>query len=396
MEENINLLEHFIVPNLYDRYSSILSLSDIPILLLDINGEILLELIPSPDFCSHICQKNENTICDDYLHQIKNNKKGKFTCKYNLENIILPITVENETLGYIAGIRSYSKDNEYKKHMIDINFLTNDKITDIEFIARSISSLKVVQEKKIEIHEQFCDQIARNIALDLLDIISKSNGDLERLSIEKELLEKQIIELEAKNMSLAVNPHFLFNALNCIARIAHFENSHSTEELIYCLSDLLRYNLKSNNNIHTISAEIDNIEKYLYIQEVRFKNRLEYNINIPDNIKSYKIPNMIIQPIVENAIIHGIAPKRDGGKINIYGEKTNKKIVFYIADNGNGFPDDVLKKLKKPKYESGLGFKNTDNRLKQYYGEQYGLDIIKSDYSGSTVTITIPTDPITR
>lgn len=396
MEKNTTLLENLIVPNLYERYSSILSLSDIPILLLDTNGKILLELIPSPDFCSHICQKKENEICSDYLHQIKHNKKGRFICKYNLENIILPIIVHNETLGYIVGIRAYSKDNEYKKHMIDINSLKSHKITDLEFIARSISSLKVIQSNKIEVHEQLCSQIAKNIALDLLDIISKSRGDLKRLSIEKEILEKQIIELEAKNMSLVVNPHFLFNALNCIARIAHFENSQSTEELIYCLSDLLRYNLKSNNNIHTISAEIDNVEKYLYIQKVRFRNRLEYEINIPDNINSYKIPNMTIQPIVENAIIHGTAPKRDGGKINIYAEKNNKKIVFYIADNGNGFSDDILKKLQNSNQQSGLGFRNTDNRLKQYYGDQYGLEIIKSDYSGSTVTITIPTDPITR
>lgn len=396
MGETIDPLKNLIAPNLYDRYSSILSLSDIPILLLDTNGDILLELIPSPDFCSHVCQEHKDIICSDYMDHIKHNKKGRFVCKYGLENILFPIVVHNETLGHIAGMQAYLKDNEYKKHMIDINSLQSDKITSLEFIARSISSLKAVELNKIEIHEQLCGQIAKNISLDLLEIINQSCGDLERLSIEKEILEKKIIELEAKNMSLAVNPHFLFNTLNCIARIAHFESSHTTEELIYCLSDLLRYNLKPDNNIHTIGAEIDNIEKYLYIQKVRFKNRLEYNIHVPDNLKSYKIPNMVIQPIVENAIIHGIAPKRDGGKVNIYAEKRNKKIIFYIADNGNGFPEDVLAELQKPKYKSGLGFRNTDKRLKQYYGDQYGLNIIKSDYTGSTVIITIPTDPITR
>lgn len=395
-EKNIDPLRDLIAPNLYNRYSSILSLSDIPILLLDTNGEILLELIPSPDFCSHICQENECFICSDYREFIRDNRKGRFTCKYGLENILFPVNVHNETLGYIVGIRSYLKDNEYKKHMIDIKSLQNHKVTDLEFIARSISSLKVVESDKVEVHEQLCGQIAKNISIDLFEIMNQSRGDLERLSIEKEILEKKIIELEAKNMSLAVNPHFLFNTLNCIARIAHFENSHTTEELIYCLSDLLRYNLKQNNNIHTIGAEIDNIEKYLYIQKVRFRNRLEYSIDVPDNLKPYKIPNMVIQPIVENAIIHGIAPKRDGGKVNIYAEKHGENIIFYVADNGNGFPKDVLAKLKKPKYKSGLGFRNTDNRLKQYYGEQYGLNIIKSDYSGSTVTITIPTDPIMR
>lgn len=197
-------------------------------------------------------------------------------------------------------------------------------------------------------------------------------------------------------MSLAVNPHFLFNTLNCIARIAYFENSHTTEELIYCLSDLLRYNLKQDNQLHTIDAEINNIEKYLYIQKARFKNRMEYSIDVPKEIKSHKILNMAIQPIVENAIIHGIAPKRDGGQIKIYGEKYNNDIIISIMDNGNGFPKDVLMNIQRTDNKSGLGFRNTDKRLKQYYGQQYGLRIIKSDYSGSTVTITIPTQPIGR
>lgn len=191
-------------------------------------------------------------------------------------------------------------------------------------------------------------------------------------------------------MSLAVNPHFLFNTLNCIARIAYFEESSKTEELIYCLSDLLRYNLKQDNQIHTLDAEINNIEKYLFIQKNRYNDRLDYDIDIHPSLLNFKIPNMVIQPLVENSLIHGIASKRDGGKVNIYANKSNNELVIYISDNGNGFPKDILLKLQDPKNDSGLGFRNTDNRLKKYYGNNYGLEIIKSDYSGSTVTITIP------
>lgn len=393
-----NPLKKLIVPNLYTRYSSILSLSNIPIFLLDTNGDILLELIPSPDFCTHVCQEKDNKVCSDYMCQLSQDKEGRFVCKYGLENILFPIKVQDETLGYIAGMQVYLKNNEYKKHMINIDSIKKEKNMDLEFIAKSIHGLNAVESDKIKIQEQLCGQIAKNISLDLSESINHSHTDVERLSIEKEILEKKIIDLEAKNMSLAVNPHFLFNTLNCIARIAYFENSHTTEELIYCLSDLLRYNLKQDNQLHTIGAEINNIEKYLYIQKVRFRNRLEYKIEVPEELKSYKIPNMVIQPIVENALIHGIAPKRDGGKINIYAEKYKEEIIISIIDNGNGFPEDVLLAIqqKKSKNDSGLGFRNTDNRLKQYYGEQYGLKIVKSDYTGSTVTITIPTQPIAR
>lgn len=396
MDKTNNPLKKLIAPNLYNHYSSILSLSDIPLFLLDTNGDILLELIPSPSFCIHLCQEREDRVCLDYICQLKSGKKGRFTCRYGLENILFPIIVQDETLGYIAGMQVYLKQNEYKKHLIDIYSFDKDKTVDLEFIAKSIACLKTVELDKIKIQEQLCAQIAKNISLDLYESIVHPYGDVEKLSIEKEMLEKKIIDLEAKNMSLAVNPHFLFNTLNCIARIAYFENSHTTEELIYCLSDLLRYNLKQDNQLHTIDAEINNIEKYLYIQKARFKNRMEYSIDVSKEIKSHKILNMVIQPIVENAIIHGIAQKRDGGQIKIYGEKYNNDIIISIIDNGNGFPKDVLLNIQRTNNKSGLGFRNTDKRLKQYYGQQYGLKIVKSNYSGSTVTITIPTQPIGR
>lgn len=396
MSKTNNPLKNLIASNLYTRYSGILSLSDISLLLVDTNGDILLEFIPSPDFCTQICQKKEGRICPDYRRQFKPDGKNRFVCRYGLENILLPITVQGETFGYIAGMQVYLKDTEYQKYMIDVKSLKEGRSSELEFIAKSISSLKTVELNKIKIHELLCAHIAKNISLDLSESIIHADQNLVRLSIEKEILEKKIIDLESKNMSLVINPHFLFNTLNCIARIAYFEHSHTTEELIYCLSDLLRYNLKQDDKLHTIGAEIDNIKKYLYIQKVRFKNRLEYNIDVPENIKSYRIPNMVIQPIVENALIHGITPKRDGGKISIYAEEYKKEIVISIMDNGKGFPKHILQNIQQSENKSGLGFRSTDKRLKRYYGERYGLKIVKSDYSGSTVTITIPTQPIAR
>lgn len=388
-----NPLKKLKASDLYARYNGILSLSDISVFMTDTNGNILLEFIPSPDFCTHVCQEKGNQVCADYKRRLDQGEAGDFVCRYGLQNILLPIKLKNETLGYIAGMQVFSKDSEYHKFMIDIQSLKNKKNSELEFIAKSISSLKTVELNKIKLHEQLCGHIAKNISLDLSESVNHANSDVTRLSIEKEMLEKKIIDLEAKNMSLVINPHFLFNTLNCIARIAYFEHSHTTEELIYCLSDLLRYNLKQDDQLHTIGAEIDNIEKYLYIQKVRFKNRLEYKIDVSENIKYYRIPNMVIQPIVENALIHGITPKRDGGKILIYAEEYKNVIIISISDNGNGFPKDVLENIRHSDNNSGLGFRSTDKRLKRYYGQQYGLKIVKSDYSGSTVTITIPTQP---
>lgn len=390
-DESMNsMLQKLISSNLYTRYSGILSLSDISMFIIDPKGNILLEFIPSPDFCIHVCQENPNQVCCDYKKHLCAGREDSFVCKHGLENTILPITVNGETVAYVGGMRAYLPDNEYQKYLIHIQSLQEQKNCGLEFIAKTVSSLKTVEYPKIKVHHQLCSHIARNISFDLSEMESHTDPDVARLSIEKEILEKKIIDLETKNMSLVVNPHFLFNTLNCIARIAYFEKSHTTEELIYCLSDLLRYNLKQVDNLHTIGSEISNIEKYLHIQKIRFKNRLDYDIQISEKIKSYRIPNMVIMPIVENAIIHGLMPKRDGGRVNIYAEETEKGIVIFVVDNGNGFPKDVLEQIKSDEHPSGLGVRSTHKRLQKYFGKEYGLEITKSDYSGSTVTITIP------
>lgn len=385
-----NPLKKLIASNLYARYSGILSLSDISLFLADTNGDILLEFIPSPEFCTKVCRERNGRICPDYASRFASREEGSFVCRCGLENILVPIKADDETVGYIGGMQVYLPDTEYQKYMIDVQSLQEEQQSEREHIAKSISLLKTVEPNKIKIHEQLCGHIAKNISLDLTESISHGNSDVARLSIEKEILEKKIIDLEAKNMSLVINPHFLFNTLNCIARIAYFEHSHTTEELIYCLSDLLRYNLKQDDQLHTIGSEINNIEKYLYIQKVRFKNRLEYDIDIPEKIRACRIPNMVIQPIVENALIHGITPKGEGGKISITAAEDDNKIVISVIDNGNGFNKKVLEDLHHSDHHSGLGFRSTDGRLKRYYGDGFGLDIVKSDFSGSTVTITIP------
>ncbi|WP_106767083.1 histidine kinase [Paenibacillus faecalis] len=383
--------DKLIASKVYARYSGILSLSKFSLLLHDINGDILLEFNPSPDFCRHICWENETRPCAEYVMRFNSGEQGRFVCCYGLENILLPIVVKDEVVGYITGMQAYSREREFQKYLINTAELAEMKGLELEVVAKAIAAFQTIDKDKADIHEQLCHHIARNIALDIAESTQDNARIINRLSVEKEMLEKKVIDLEAKNMSLVINPHFLFNTLNSIARIAYFEQSHTTEELIYCLSDLLRYNLRQEDQLHTIASEVDNIEKYLYIQKARFKNRLQYDISIPDDIKAYRIPNMVIQPIVENAVIHGITPKRDGGTIRLLAEKYKNDITISVIDNGNGFSPEVLKVIHRPDSKIGVGFRSTDSRLKRYFGEEYGLSIVKSDYSGSTVNIRIPT-----
>ena len=208
MNRKDNPLKKLIASNLYARYSGILSLSDISLFIADTNGNILLEFIPSPEFCTHVCQERGGRVCPDYSCRFNPESEGSFVCRYGLENILIPIKADHETLGYIGGMQVYLPETEYQKYMIDMQSLQGEKNPEREYIAKSISSLKTVEVNKIKIHEQLCGHIAKNISLDLTESISHDDSDVARLSIEKEILEKKIIDLEAKNMSLVINPIF--------------------------------------------------------------------------------------------------------------------------------------------------------------------------------------------
>lgn len=386
-------IEELLTVDFSNRYSGLLTLSDLSLVVVDLSGRILYEFIPTPDFCKCVCQTEQHTVCMACIEAMQNTNSATSVCPNGLRNIVVPIKEENTTVAYVIGGRVYSRDTEFQKYMLDIPKLAQRQGLDAEFVAKTCAMLKTADSKKIDAHEQLCTYIAQSITRSLT-----SGLQAPQQSIEKDMLEKKIIDLEAKNNSLMVNPHFLFNTLNCIARIAYFEHAPKTEELIYYLSDLLRYNVQNGQSLHTIQAELDNIEKYLYIQKARFQSRLQYTINVPEHIRSCRIPNMVLQPVVENALIHGIAPKRDGGKIDIYAENHGDKIMIFVVDNGNGFDREVLKRMKEKDSASNrdMGLRITDKRIKQYYGEEYGLEVVKSDYSGSTVSITISKSLVTR
>jgi K+-sensing histidine kinase KdpD len=386
-------LEEVLTADFYSRYSGLLALSNLSLMIVDLEGRVLYEFIPTPDFCKYVCQSDQGQICPACVEAMHSGAE-RFVCPNGLVNVLEPVLEDDTPVAYVVGSRVYSHETEYQKYLLDVPTLAQQRQLDAEFVAKTCSMLKTAEPDKIEAHEQLCTYIAQSISRAL----THGTKEAPMQSIEKDMLEKKIIDLEAKNTSLMVNPHFLFNTLNCIARIAYFEKAPKTEELIYYLSDLLRYNVQNEQALHTIQAELDNIEKYLYIQKARFQSRLQYSINVPEHIRSCRIPNMVLQPVVENALIHGISRKRDGGQIDIYAENHGEKITIFVVDNGNGFPKEVLKRLKERESpgNSDMGLRITDKRIKQYYGDGYGLEVVKSDYSGSTVSITISKSLIGR
>lgn len=198
--------------------------------------------------------------------------------------------------------------------------------------------------------------------------------------LQKQEQEKSELAIKNKEMQISllksqINPHFLFNTLNSISTLMH-SSKEKARRVITQLSDIFRYALDSHSDeMVKLIHEINFIENYVKIQQVRFGERLQFETDIDPDCLGIEIPPMILQPLVENAVKYGIAPKEDGGTIYLTVRRSGKIIFFEVRDNGLG---SKAKKIMDGS-SSGVGMANTDQRLKSYYGRQSGLRIRSND-----------------
>lgn len=260
------------------------------------------------------------------------------------------------------------------------NFKTEQKViegpSELMFLAQSLNNMKVSLEDRINL-------INENTELEK-EIHIK---EIEQLKIQKELEQAKFNTLQAQ-----INPHFLFNTLNIIQLTAMFEEADQTGKLIESLSVIFRYSLEHQDEI-SIEDELFFVEQYLKIQQARFKERLTYSINCGELCKSTLIPPLIIQPIVENSIIHGIEPKEEGGHINISAYKVKDEIIIAIEDSGIGFENNNTNKILNcdGNKSHNIGINNIKKRLKIYFNNKASFNISPLDHKGGcTVEIKIP------
>ncbi len=226
----------------------------------------------------------------------------------------------------------------------------------------------------------------------------------EDASLEAKLKQQHIATLEIENnlrkaelklLQSQINPHFLFNTLNSIGALASLEHAEKTNELIVMLSSLLRYNLKRQSHYVTLREEMDIVGNYLYIQKVRYGARLDYEINCDDEeLLNFRIPSMILQPIVENSLIYGIEPKVEGGKVVIEARREGDGVLLTIADNGLGMPKNVeealAENLGSANDANAIGLQNVVKRLKFAYRIESPVSIDNDPGNGMKVSILLP------
>ena len=188
---------------------------------------------------------------------------------------------------------------------------------------------------------------------------------LELSSVEN--LKTMAKEAELKALQTQINPHFLFNALHTTSFFVR-KDPNKAREIIIDLSTYLRYNLENSCKLVPLEMELEQVKAYFNIEKARFGEKISLNIHVDENVKNISIPSLIIQPLVENSIKHGLLKKREGGFVNIIAKKENEGCFITIEDNGIGIDQKIIDNLDD-RIDKNIGLKNVHNRIKLIYGK---------------------------
>lgn len=383
-----------ILQEIQDKFSEATGLAAV---IVDPEGNPITNPSNFTKFCSYIRSRSQGLTrcvqCDDEGGR-RNQKPFVYKCHAGLTDLAAPIVVENQYIGaFLAGqVILAQEDHDVKGEMFQC---TADLELEDELLSEFFDIVEVVPEKRLK------------AAADLIYIMSNyiveiGVANLAGKNLVKEIkakadLETMLRATELKALQSQVNPHFLFNTLNTIARLAMLEGANQTQEVVYALSDLLRNNLRDIEILRTLEQEVKSIKDYLLIQKIRFGERIQTYIDVDSSIMEIKIPPLTLQPLVENAIIHGLEGKVDGGIVRVSGRLEGEHVVLIVSDSGNGVSaEDVETIFRAEKRKqihgqtTGLGIINVHKRIQHYFGSEYGLTMESKLGEGTNIYIRLP------
>jgi Predicted signal transduction protein with a C-terminal ATPase domain len=234
----------------------------------------------------------------------------------------------------------------------------------------------------------------------MIHSIKQMDSQMYEAKIQEQVLKNQQQKMEFKMLASQINPHFLYNTLETIRMKAFTEGNREVANAIKLLGKSMHYVLENNGTSYTtLKKELDYISTYLAIQRLRFNDRVNYTLHIPEdlNLDQYHILPLLLQPVVENAILHGLEGTEIGGRIIIDFEASEDDLLLIrISDNGMGMSPEEVAELNaqiqtaKRKSNMSIGLNNINQRIKLFYGEIYGMEIVSHPGEGTIVTLSLP------
>ncbi|MDU7708028.1 MAG: histidine kinase [Clostridium sp.] len=268
----------------------------------------------------------------------------------------------------------------------------------INRITRPVGQLHAAAEKVRTGDFDIEVDIHTNDELEILgDSFNSMVQDLQNLLEESVEHEKNIREMEINRLMLQINPHFIYNTLNSIVYMAQMKGDNDIVKFANAFISLLQDTLRVEKDSIYISMrqEVKNIRNYLTIQEYRYPDRFQTDYQIDEDVLDCEVPNVLIQPIVENAIFHGLAGKIEPGRLCIQARREEECLVIRVVDDGIGMSRDKVEELLASDEEikgkmRTIGVANVSRRIAEIYGDGYGLQIVSEEGVGTRVTVTIP------
>ena len=329
---------------------------------------------------------------------IETRKPSIYVCHAGLVNIEIPLTFEGEYIGALTAGNVLCSDPDIYPRDPDscgIEWLETEDAKD------SFKNINVMTPRQIEATAISLENTVNYIIQTAS--FNKLQGDLEDEKNKNVEYEKKQIEMEHQ-LKLAeldalqkqVTPHFIFNVISSISRLISIEKYTQAKTILDSFSNMLRYSLSDINTSIILEQEISYIENYLKIQRYRLSDRLTYEIKVEDEAKNLLIPYFSLQPLVENAIEHGILPLENGGNLELKCARLNDGYIISISDDGMGISEEMLCELKelfsmkaKANNTSHVGISNCYKRLKLMYGDKIDLQIFSKLKEGTKIQITI-------
>lgn len=221
-------------------------------------------------------------------------------------------------------------------------------------------------------------------------LLSRVRSLLDQVRWEQE--QKRLAELET--LQAQIKPHFLYNTLDSIKQLCEMGENREAGAMVAALAKFFRISISSGKEIITIADEIEHIRSYLLILKLRYAEDFDYEINIDPAVMGYTIIKLTLQPLVENAVYHGLKQKRGKGLLQVKGYRSGEQLILEVIDNGAGMPEVTLQQLRQalhnPKTGIGFGLVNVHRRLALHYGNGSGLTIESEPGEGTRVKVTLP------
>ena len=352
------------------------------------------------------------SILEDYLIMLRTQIEERYPVVENeklLEEIRVCVAGINDLLLEFSSqqVKEAAVMNELMSLRSNRNLVVNLSLTGIVVIVGMFAfwyisrSLMNPIEKLLRMSNRISEgDFSHRVELATSDEFNELAVGMNTMSEQIELLlergieeQKQMQMMEHKVLQAQISPHFLYNTLDAIIWAAEADNMSDVITLVTSLSSFFRISLSHGIDFIPISDEIEHVRNYLVIQQIRYSDVLTYEIIVDEAIPDVKILKLLLQPLVENSLYHGIKNTRDRGKISVSITSEGEKLRFRVADTGIGMTPERLEELvhdvRHGSGEKGYGLYNVNRRLKLYYGIQDGIEI-KSEYKhGTEVSFTL-------